>query len=127
MAGAWHPTTRHRTVWWPRPSATAGQSHTTNVRLTRPGPSSCPLAQAADTHGYASSNQPITRTYDGGTTVDKIAKALTGALTAMGTALLAALSDGSVTATEWVIVGLALVAGGGAVWATPNAPADPKS
>lgn len=56
--------------------------------------------------------------------MDKIAKAITGALTAMGTALLAALADGSVTATEWVIVGLAVVAGFGAVWATPNAPAE---
>lgn len=56
--------------------------------------------------------------------MDKIAKAIAGALTAMGAALLTALSDGAVTATEWVIVGLAAVGAFGAVWATPNAPAE---
>jgi hypothetical protein len=55
--------------------------------------------------------------------MDRYAKALIAALTGGLGALLTALADGHVTATEWVVTGLAAVAGLGAVWATPNAPA----
>lgn len=50
----------------------------------------------------------------------QIAKAIAGAITAFGTGLIAAASDGGVVGSEWyAIVGGALVAGA-AVWAVPN-------
>lgn len=55
--------------------------------------------------------------------MDRYAKAVVALLTAALGALLTALADGHVTATEWVIAALAGLAGLGAVWATPNAPA----
>ena len=58
--------------------------------------------------------------------MDKIAKAIAGALSAAGAALLTAMADGGVTATEWVVIAIAAVGGFAAVWATPNAPAEPK-
>jgi len=51
-----------------------------------------------------------------------IAKAIVGALIAALSALGAALTDGQVTATEWVVVATALLTGLGLVWAVPNAP-----
>ena len=55
--------------------------------------------------------------------LDRYAKAVIGATTAALGAVLTGLADGHVTATEWVMAALAGVAGLGAVWATPNAPA----
>lgn len=86
----------------------------------------CPLAQAAGTHGYVSSNQPITRTYDGGTAVNRIAKAIIAGATALAGGVGTAAADGSITATEWAVTVCAVVIAAVAVWATPNAPADPK-
>ena len=51
-----------------------------------------------------------------------ITGALIGALTMLGTAL----TDGHVTAAEWVAVLLAAVASGGGVWAVPNTPKAPQ-
>lgn len=57
--------------------------------------------------------------------MDKFAKAVVAFLTALGGALVTALADGSVTATEWVVVALAGVTALGAVWAVPNAKDQP--
>ncbi len=58
--------------------------------------------------------------------MSKIAKAITGALVAGLTALLPAL-DGGVTATAWVVAAIGFLVALGAVWAVPNAPAEPKA
>jgi hypothetical protein len=52
------------------------------------------------------------------------AKAVVAFVTAGGGALLTAMADGGVTATEWVVVVMAAVGAAGAVWATTNAPAE---
>jgi len=46
--------------------------------------------------------------------------------TAASTALVTALADGHITATEYVIAATGTLIATAAVWATPNAPADPK-
>ena len=51
------------------------------------------------------------------------AKAIVALVTAGGGALVTALADGGVTATEWVIVAMTAVTACGAVWATTNEPA----
>lgn len=53
-----------------------------------------------------------------------IAKAVVAGVTALGGALVTALADAAVTATEWVIVVMAAVAAAGAVWATSNRPTE---
>ena len=50
-------------------------------------------------------------------------KAIIGALMAFLAALGTAMSDGTVTGIEWVIIAGAVVTGFGAVWGVPNAPA----
>lgn len=57
--------------------------------------------------------------------MSKYAKAIMGGLTAGLAALGTALADGQVTATEWVVVAGAVVAGLGFVWGVPNAPSEP--
>jgi hypothetical protein len=52
--------------------------------------------------------------------VDKIAKALIGAVVAGLGALGTALADGAVTATEWVVVAAATVAALALVWGCPE-------
>jgi len=56
--------------------------------------------------------------------VDRYAKAVVGAILAGLGALSTALTDG-VTATEWVLVAIAVFGSFGMVWATPNAPPKP--
>jgi hypothetical protein len=56
--------------------------------------------------------------------MDKIAKAIIAAVTALGGALVTALSDGTVTTIEYVLVVVATITAGSAVWATTNAPKD---
>lgn len=52
-------------------------------------------------------------------------KAIVAALIAGLTALYAAMSDDVITAGEWVMIALAVLGGGGATWAIPNAPKQP--
>jgi hypothetical protein len=54
--------------------------------------------------------------------MDKIAKAVVGALLAGLGSVGVALSDGHVTATEWVVTAVAVVTALAGVWAVPNAP-----
>jgi len=61
-----------------------------------------------------------------GVKMNKIAKAIIGGATAASTALVTALADGHITATEYVIAATGTLIATAAVWATPNAPADPK-
>jgi hypothetical protein len=57
-------------------------------------------------------------------TIQEVAKAIAGAVTAFGTGLMTAATDGHVTSGEWyAIAGGALVAFG-AVWTIPNKPKD---
>lgn len=49
-------------------------------------------------------------------------KAIVAAAIAGLTALYAAMADDKVTPGEWVMIALALLGGGGATWAVPNAP-----
>lgn len=56
-----------------------------------------------------------------------IAKAVVAGVTALGGALVTALADGAVTATEWVIVFVAAVTAASAVWATSNRPTEEPS
>ena len=58
--------------------------------------------------------------------VAKVGKAVVGALVAGLGALTTALSDGSVTASEWVTVALATVVAAGGVWGVPNLAKDVK-
>lgn len=51
----------------------------------------------------------------------EVAKAIASGVAAVGVVLISALSDGGVTAGEWVQIVIAL-AGTGAVFAVPNAP-----
>ena len=56
--------------------------------------------------------------------MNKIAKAIAGAVTAFGTGNITAAAEQGIEGNEWwVIVGGTLVAGA-AVWAVPNAPDD---
>jgi hypothetical protein len=52
--------------------------------------------------------------------VGKYAKAIVGALVAGGGAAAQAMSDGDITTSEWVTIGLAALAALGVVWAVPN-------
>lgn len=52
-------------------------------------------------------------------------KAVVAALIAGLTALYTALSDDVITASEWVVIALALLGGGGATWLVPNTPKPP--
>lgn len=54
--------------------------------------------------------------------MDKYAKAVMGAAAAGLGALGTALADGAVTATEWVVVASAALAGLALVWGVPNRP-----
>jgi len=56
--------------------------------------------------------------------MDKVAKAIIGAATAASTALVTALADGHLTATELVVATTGTVVAGFAVWGYPNAPAE---
>jgi hypothetical protein len=59
--------------------------------------------------------------------MDRYAKAIVGALVAaLGTLQIALLSPG-VTATEWITVVSAFLAGLGFIWAVPNAPNPPDA
>lgn len=53
--------------------------------------------------------------------MDKIAKAIIGAVTGAAGALVTALADGQIVATEYVLVVTTAVVAFFAVWATPNA------
>ena len=59
--------------------------------------------------------------------MDKYAKAIMGGLTAGLSALGTALADGQLTATEWVVVAAAVMAGLGLVWGVPNKIDTPSS
>lgn len=61
-----------------------------------------------------------------GVKMNKVAKAVIGAATAASTALVVALADGHITATEYVLAVTGTVIAAMAVWATPNAPAEEK-
>jgi hypothetical protein len=52
--------------------------------------------------------------------MDKIAKAIVGAVTAGLGALGVALADSQITATEWVVIAVATVGALGLVWGVPN-------
>lgn len=55
--------------------------------------------------------------------MDKIAKAIVAAVTALaGTVVTAAVPDGSVTTVEYVLIATATIAAFFGVWATTNAP-----
>ena len=58
--------------------------------------------------------------------MDKIAKAIIGAVTAAGAALVTAQTDGHITATEWALMVDGRRVAGLAVYDTTNAPAQPK-
>ena len=58
--------------------------------------------------------------------MDKIAKAIIGAVTAAGAALVTAQTDGHITATEWALMVVGAVIAGFSVYYTTNAPAQPK-
>ena len=59
--------------------------------------------------------------------MNQYAKAIIGALTAGLSAVGVALTnDGHISATEWVVIAGAVLAGLGLVWGVPNAPATPK-
>ena len=58
-----------------------------------------------------------------GVKMNKIAKAIIGGATAASTALVVALADGHITATEYVLAVTGTLIATAAVWATPNAPA----
>ena len=56
--------------------------------------------------------------------IAKVAKAIAGAVTAFGTGLITAATDGGISSSEWwVIIGGTLV-GGAAVWTVPNKPSE---
>lgn len=52
--------------------------------------------------------------------MNKVAKAVVGALVAFGAALVPALSDGAVTTEEFSVLVTAVLGGFGFVWAVPN-------
>lgn len=56
--------------------------------------------------------------------MDQYAKAIVAAVMAGLGALGTALADGSVTATEWVVVASSVFAALALVWGVPNAPAE---
>lgn len=56
--------------------------------------------------------------------MDKIAKAIVACVTALGAALVTALSDGVITSVEYVLVAVGAVVAFSGVWATTNAPKD---
>lgn len=56
--------------------------------------------------------------------MNKIAKAIIGAVTALGGTTVTATLDGAVTPAEYVLIAVATVTGFFAVWATTNAPAE---
>jgi hypothetical protein len=59
--------------------------------------------------------------------LDKIAKAIVAFVGAVLTGLLAAMADGHVTATEWIVLALAGLATFGITWGVPNAPKEPTN
>lgn len=59
--------------------------------------------------------------------MDRYAKAIMGGVVAGLGALGTALADGQVTATEWVVVASAVVAGLGLVWGVPNKTETPSN
>lgn len=62
-----------------------------------------------------------------GVAMNKYAKAVIAAATAASTALVVALADGHITATEYVVAVTGTLIATAAVWATPNAPAEPEA
>ena len=54
--------------------------------------------------------------------MDKIAKAIVGAVMAGLAAYAAAVTDGNVSAEEWATIGIAFLGALGLVWGVPNAP-----
>jgi len=54
---------------------------------------------------------------------DRYAKAVVGALIALGGAVVTAQTDGAITATEWVLAAITGLTALGAVWATTNSDA----
>ena len=56
--------------------------------------------------------------------MDKVAKAIVGAATALGGTVVTATSDGVVTPVEYVLIVVATVVAYFGVWSTTNAPPD---
>lgn len=54
--------------------------------------------------------------------MDKYAKAIIGTVTAAVGAIGTALTDGHITATEWVVVASVALTALGFIWGVPNAP-----
>lgn len=58
--------------------------------------------------------------------MNKVAKAIVAAVTALGGTVVTATLDGVITPVEYVLIGVATVAAYFGVWATTNAPAGEK-
>lgn len=56
--------------------------------------------------------------------MDKVAKAIVAAVTALGGTVVTATLDGVITPVEYVLIGVATVTAFFGVWATTNAPAE---
>lgn len=53
-------------------------------------------------------------------TLLKVAKAITAGAAAFAAALASALTDGGVSSSEWIVIAIATVGAGIAVWRVPN-------
>lgn len=58
--------------------------------------------------------------------MNKVAKAVVAALTTLAATVGTAEAAGQITGTQWVLIGAGSVVAGMGVWATTNAPQDPK-